>query len=100
MPLPQLPESNPPWPPHVYQAYGLVQTSYDSISRILRQEEADPTRLNYHADKLVNETLPLLEAVEADIGAQLPSEWLEACATQLGELVVGVLAARANVLGT
>ena len=99
--LPGLPvrDSNEPWPSATQAAYGIINQSFVTISQILLQEDPDPLRLNYHASVLINDTLPLLQALERNSAAPLPHDWLDSCAEALGKLVVDVLKSAEHTTG-
>ena len=73
-------DSNEPWPSATQAAYGIINQSFVTISQILLREDADPLWLNHHASVLINDTLPLLQALEKDSNAPLPHDWLDSCA--------------------
>ncbi|KIM92304.1 hypothetical protein PILCRDRAFT_118051 [Piloderma croceum F 1598] len=75
-----------------------MSDTYSHISRVLQQEDSDPVRLNQHTSTIISDTLPILEALEADaLGRDsqhgLPAEWLESCAVALGQLLVETMSA-------
>jgi hypothetical protein len=75
-----------------------MSDTYSHISRVLQQEDSDPVRLNQHTSAIISDTLPILEALEADaLGRDsqhgLPAEWLESCAVALGQLLVETMSA-------
>jgi hypothetical protein len=98
--LPALPQADVdhPWPSAVHKAYHIMSDTYSHISRVLQQEDSDPVRLNQHTSTIISDTLPILEALEADALERdsqhgLPAEWLESCAVALGQLLVETMSA-------
>ena len=47
----------------ILEAHSLIASSYDATSNLLRQESNDHIRLRIHADRLMTQILPLLEAL-------------------------------------
>ncbi|KAG1906262.1 uncharacterized protein F5891DRAFT_1182509 [Suillus fuscotomentosus] len=89
MDLPALPEHENRWPQNVYTAEGIISNIYNAAIRILRSNDAEPTRVAYHYDALSTEALPLLEAIESDTSPaayQLLHDWLLVCARLIGEV--------------
>src|ERR1700683_4672666 len=98
--LPALPQADidHPWSSAVHKAHHIMSDTYSHISRILQQEDSDPVRLNLHTSTIISDTLPILEALEAeslrrDSQHGLPTEWLESCAVALGQLLVETMSA-------
>lgn len=88
MDLPALPECEHPWPQNIYAADGIIRNIYNGAIRMLRSNDAEPTRVAYHYDTLSSEALPLLEAIKSDSSDadhQLLHDWLLACASLVGE---------------
>jgi hypothetical protein len=85
-PLPQTPD-NFNWAPDVLQAHQIITVGYDRASALLRQEEGDPLRLRIHSEEILNKFVPILEALEPEVGDQ---PWLETCAHTLGALAVAL----------
>jgi hypothetical protein len=102
MPFPSLPvvEHGHPWPVNIEAAHAIMSDSYAHISAILQQENFDPVRLNHHASTIINDTIPILEALENDHDLLLPQNWFASCATALAELLVDVLRAAERIDGT
>ncbi|KAG1906385.1 uncharacterized protein F5891DRAFT_1244701 [Suillus fuscotomentosus] len=89
MDLPALPEHENRWPQNVYTVEGIISNIYNATIRILRSNDAEPTRVAYHYDALSTEALPLLEAIESDTSPadyQLLHDWLLVCARLIGEV--------------
>ncbi|KAF7339237.1 Integrase catalytic domain-containing protein [Mycena venus] len=83
-PLPHTPEEFT-WPLDVLKAHDIISVGYERAAALLRQEEGDPLRLRIHAEDIIGKLVPILEALEPEVGDQ---EWLEACAHALGALTV------------
>jgi hypothetical protein len=92
--LPRLPtrDNNEPWPPNVYAAYNILSDSTSHISRVLNQEDLDPSRLKHHAEILSSDTFRVLESLEKD-NSGLPIPWFELCADYLAHLFVDLVRA-------
>lgn len=95
MPLPPLParSNGQPWSNNVEHAYQLISMSFSHAEQVMSQE-ADSSRLQYHADALTEDVIPLL--VEMEVYAQqesIPIPWLHSCAISATELVFQLLTA-------
>jgi len=89
MDLLALPEREHRWPENIYAADGIIHNIYNAAIRMLRSNDAEPTRVAYHYDALSAEALPLLEAIESDSSPddyRLLRDWLLACARLIGEV--------------
>ncbi|KAJ6456832.1 hypothetical protein C8R47DRAFT_1082293 [Mycena vitilis] len=73
------------WSPDVLRAHTIITTAYERASTLLRQEEGDPLRLRIHSEQVLDKLVPILEALEPEVGDY---GWLEASASALGELTV------------
>lgn len=93
--FPVLPEAdiNSPWSSAAHKAYHIMRDTYNHISQVLRQQDPDPIRLNQHTSTIINDILPILEALESDLINPMPTEWLESCAVVLGHLLVDTISA-------
>jgi hypothetical protein len=83
-PLPRRPEDFT-WPLDVLKAHNIISVGYERAAAMLRQEEGDPLRLRIHAEDIIGKLVPILEALEPEVGDQ---EWVEACAHALGAITV------------
>lgn len=73
MELPPLPPTIPPfptrganqaaWSANADMARNILKNVYDHALAVLRQE-ADPIRLKFHQEKIMNDALPILESME------------------------------------
>jgi hypothetical protein len=82
-----------PWSGNVEHVYQIITTTFDHASRVL-SEEADSSRLRYHADVLTKDAIPLLAEMELHAQQEaLPIPWLHLCARLVAELVVQFLEA-------
>lgn len=84
-PLPPCPSESGLWEPSVRESRDRIATEYERIHMLLQQEGCDPLQISYHIDNVVNDSVPLLEAMELD--EQVPIEWLHTGAKLLGEVV-------------
>lgn len=93
--LPDLPETPDhfQWGVNVHQAHNIITTAYTRADTLLRQEEADPVRLRVHSDQIANRIIPILEALEPEVGDQA---WITECAETLGCLMVDLVRAAAT----
>ncbi|KAF7336293.1 hypothetical protein MVEN_02177600 [Mycena venus] len=83
--LPPLPENfNGGWSADVYLAYQLIETAFGHGLTLLHQEDGEPLRLNLASERLVNESVPLLEQLERQ---GIPTAFTFACAHAIGPLV-------------
>ena len=66
--FPMLPQADidHPWPSAVHKAYHIMSDTYSHILRILKQEDSDQVCQNQHTWTIILDTLPILEAFEAD----------------------------------
>ena len=71
-------------------------TSHDSAA-LLRFEDGDPLRLHLHATQILKRKVPILQALEQEVGDQA---WIARCAEALGILVQDLLdeAAKADAV--
>ncbi len=75
------------WSANIQRAHNTIQNAYRSAHNILRQDDADPLRLRFHADRLSNEISLLLIALERNTEQHLPNQWLQDAAYKLGSLI-------------
>jgi glutathione S-transferase len=87
--LPEVP-NNFQWGANVLEAHNIITTAYNRADTLLRQEEADPVRLRVHSDQIANRIVPILEALEPEVGDQ---PWIAQCADTLGHLMVDLVRA-------
>ena len=73
------------WSADVLQAHRIILSTYDRASTLLRQEEADPLRLRVHTDQILQNMVPILDALVPEVGDHI---WIEKCAETLGALAV------------
>ncbi|KAJ8519785.1 hypothetical protein ONZ45_g3290 [Pleurotus djamor] len=77
-----------PWSDNVTQSQNILFEGYRRGLGVL-QEEADLIRLRWHRDKVMNDLLPLLFAIEDNKQeADIADEWLVAAATALAGLIL------------
>jgi hypothetical protein len=83
--LPHFPESpSGGWPANVQIAHQLIETAFTHGLSLLHQEDGEPLRLTLASERLVNETVPILEQLECE---GVPQEFTFACAHAIGPLV-------------
>jgi len=103
MELPPLPSTIPPfptrganqapWSANADTARNILKNAYDRALAVLRQE-ADPIRLKFHQETIMNDALPILESMEESQEAeQIPIVWMEEVAVMLGFMVLHLRAA-------
>ena len=81
------PPNEGPWPASVHEAQTILCQGYDHASRLLRQEDHDELRLQILSEEIQNDLVPLLVAMDIEIG---DDEWADACARALAATVVAV----------
>lgn len=90
MPLPPLParSNGQPWSDNVEHAFQIISTTFNRAEQVMSQE-ADSARLQYHADALTEDVIPLLIQMEIHAPQEsIPVPWLHSCARISTELVV------------
>ena len=68
----------------ILEAHGIISSSYNAASSLLRQESTDHLRLRIHAERLKAQTIPLLEALERDLQ---DDAWVTEAATAVVNLI-------------
>ena len=68
----------------ILEAHGIISSSYNAASSLLQQESTDHLRLRIHAERLSNQTIPLLEALERDLQ---DDAWVTEAATAVVNLI-------------
>lgn len=91
-PLPEA-ERDLSWPANTISAHAIVSQSYNHSIHLLRLDNADPVQLRQHASILINDAIPLLQALANDDQNPLPIDWLKKCAKELGKIVSELLVA-------
>ena len=79
----------PPLPPNAnntqfIEAYNIISSHYNSVSKLLREDESDPIRLRIHSERILHRVVPLLDALEKKLGN---NEWILNVAKNLQDLV-------------
>lgn len=92
--LPALPDVI--WSANVRQAHTVMSQSYNSASTVLRQEDSDPLRLRFHLNRLLDETFPILVALEGHQEDPIPPAWLTSAAEALSSIIAHVHNALSN----
>lgn len=86
----------PPLPPHtgarqrspnIYAAWEILSDVAQDVRTAL-EGQGDVTRIHFHADRIMEEAIPILLAFE-DLPEreQVPSSWLEKCSDYFGDLI-------------
>lgn len=75
------------WSANVLTAHQLLVDCYDRGMHLLRQEEGDPPRLRLQSEQIYHRMLPILAALEPEVG---DAAWLEACADAFAKLMVNL----------
>lgn len=89
--FPPLPALNPPeiWSINIQNAHHTLSTAYNSSQQLLQLDDSDALRLRFHAERIENEIVPVLEAMETHVEIPcIPRAWLESAAYALGHLIV------------
>jgi len=73
------------WSHDIRKAHDIVSSTYDHATRILRQEDHDPLRLQTIAEKILNDSLPVLEVLDMEIR---DGAWTNECAQALATTIV------------
>ncbi|KAL1675734.1 hypothetical protein EV122DRAFT_280733 [Schizophyllum commune] len=101
-PLPRLPQpglGQPAWPGPVHTAFQLLEDTYNRISMVLEQEDIDPVCAQIHVSTIIDESLPLLDAIEEEMEGEFPLEWFQETAQLFAELLIASIAAAESATG-
>jgi hypothetical protein len=93
-PLPVAPIDKP-WPPNIHHAYKIISNSYQSASEVLIQE-SEAIRLEFHAERLTSNVIPLLEELEHNGQSELPDillSWVRYSTEKVGAMIIDLLQA-------
>ncbi|KAJ6624167.1 hypothetical protein B0H10DRAFT_2212903 [Mycena sp. CBHHK59/15] len=92
-PLPPHPE-DVPWSPNVHHAYQYMADTFRHAAKVLLQD-ADTNRLQYHAETVTQELVPILQALEENAAEEnLPLPWIYSCTQVVGSLIVDLCKAQ------
>ena len=88
--FPDLPlhPSGETWPAVICEAHQILSTAYSDSAALLRFEDGDPLRLHLHATQILKRKVPILQALEKEVG---DPAWIARCAEALGILVRDLL---------
>lgn len=86
-PFPSLPLTSD-WSAKLTCAHKWLANACANVDALLAQDDNEPLRFKIYIEKLTNDCLPLLEAMELMESDVLPREWIEVAAKGLGERVV------------
>lgn len=96
--FPDLP-ANPlgtPWPHNVLEADRIIREAYRHVKQVLGQADQDPLRLRVLSESIMQQTLPLLEALDLEVGDE---NWAVSAANALAAQLVGLERASAETTG-
>ncbi|PIL34479.1 hypothetical protein GSI_03256 [Ganoderma sinense ZZ0214-1] len=97
--FPELPPhpSGDPWSSVICEAHRVLSKAYSESAALLRFEDGDPLRLHLHATQILKRKVPILQALEREVG---DSAWIAQCAEAFGILVRDLLdeAAKADAV--
>lgn len=82
--LPETPEHFQ-WSADVLSAHEIVVSSYNRGMQLLQLEDGEPLRLRSQSDQIYHRILPILEALEPEVGDET---WIAECAEALAQLMV------------
>jgi hypothetical protein len=87
------------WSPNVRNAYRIASDLFRNASQALQLEDSEVQRLSFHIDSLVNDCVPLLEALEelADVEG-VPIPWLHSCMQAVGNVLVNLTQAQSHAV--
>lgn len=55
------------WSRNIREAHDIICNTYNHATQVLRQEDQDPLRLQIIVEKILNDALPVLEALDIEI---------------------------------
>lgn len=80
--LPTLPFDQT-WSTNVITARQVLNNAYTRALQTLREEDSDPLRYKLLSSNVVDNLIPVLEGMEAEV----PRDWIDECVNILGPLV-------------
>jgi hypothetical protein len=96
--LPHRPDGTQ-WSLNVYNAYQIASDLFRHASQALQLEDSEVQRLSFHIDSLIDDCVPILEALEAHADVEgLPICWLHSCAEAVGNVLVNLTQARSRAV--
>ena len=80
--FPDLPnrQINHPWSPNVIEAHRILSDTYNHVTTILHQEDAEPIRLHIHVETIERRIFLILSALEDEDEMRLDQDWVVGCA--------------------
>ena len=69
------------------QAHETISNAYTSALTVLRQEDSDPLRLRFHIARILDETFPILVAMEVQAEDTISVNWFNTAAHTLANIV-------------
>lgn len=89
--FPNLPQPSPEhghWSANLFRAHQQISAACAHADILLNQDECDPLRLKVHLEKLTEDCLPLLEAMEMNEYDLLPKDWITEAVESLAHRVI------------
>ncbi|KIJ26382.1 hypothetical protein M422DRAFT_55560 [Sphaerobolus stellatus SS14] len=94
--LPDIQQGRLPWSANMLRAHGDILHTCTIAKALLDQDDAEPLRLQLQLEKISNDCLTVLEAMEESEYDILPVEWIKDAAQCLGALAKGLSVAWAT----
>jgi len=79
-----------PWEQNIYKAYNIISDTFSCATRLLRQEDGDTLRLRIHSEKILQRSIPLLDALATEVHN---TNWTAECTHALAAVMVALEAA-------
>ena len=83
--LPLRPHANK-WPDDVQLLHSLIKTEFFKATEVLLEDDADPVRLRFHLTRILNRTLPKLDAIGIQMSEERYTPWFNASCQALEDL--------------
>jgi hypothetical protein len=84
------------WSNNIQEAHHILQNNFYHGLDLIRQEGSDPVRLNHISERLVNDSVTILERMEE---SGVPPEFTRECANVIGPLVFELEVAALAAIG-
>jgi len=85
-----------PWGPNVCKAHTIISDTFSRAIQLLCQEDGDTLRLRIHSEKILQQIVPLLEALGPEVHN---FTWIAECTHTLASVMVALEAAAFAVDG-
>ncbi|KAF8572705.1 hypothetical protein K439DRAFT_84460 [Ramaria rubella] len=92
--LPQPPLEQGPWSVNVSHAHARIANTCAHVDVLLETDDSEPLQFKMSMEKLMNNSLSLLEAMETTEYNILPREWIEEAAVGLDQHVIQLRSAQ------